>query len=353
MSLVDSIKLLGKADKLVRTLPTRAAITADEAAAGAILVGGNFGSLVFGENRELIVCRSARAVIPAGKLKAGTTTTFIVNEWSSGKREKDTAERITLIVQAVPKPLTVNPPVSTFQPAASGVKWTGPKSVQWLANKFGGLYRVEAGQRERLAGIAAEIGELSNVVALNGGSLTIEDVRHTAGGIVAATGGEELIVRNCVGYAPPHEYWLANFDKPLKRLLLDNSGITAPIRQGVHQAAIRLMQIDSAEMIGRHCADGDKPTYTVVGSKADGKWIKQAVQDRSGGEHYWRDFHIDGLVDLGWMKDADIAPEQLKLSHWKNCTMAGLSFAWMQPGTRVVLENCVVNGVKTTHQWSF
>jgi hypothetical protein len=72
------------------------------------------------------------------------------------------------------------------------------------------------------------------------------------------SGGNNIYFKNNVMLGRPHNYVYANFNNRLHNLTIDHSGTSVAIQQGGHfsngnpvgEAAIRLMQVDYATLIG-------------------------------------------------------------------------------------------------------
>ncbi len=187
-----------------------------------------------------------------------------------------------------------------------------------------------------------------------GGRVSLKNVIHYAGAIVWSMGAELVEIVNCWAMDVPEKYWFANFTHELKNLIIDNAHCPHAIKQGQHEAAIRLMQVDNATITGLH----------VIGS-----FFKQAVQDRPGGrgkprdsfaQHVWRNCKITGGVDLGNIKlptDVNFPFGTLSLSKWDGCDVDHFTYTdggkngltWDEMGIRCIqFTNTKIAGKPTT-----
>ena len=166
----------------------------------------------------------------------------------------------------------------------------------------------------------------------NGGSAALNIVSQSNGAIAMCQGGTSFSATNCWSDGVPDKYWFANFTNRLAQVRIDNTGCPHPIKQAQHtEAAIRLMQVDDAELDG----------LNVLGSK-----YKQAVQSRPGGhgkpgrEHYtrhvWRKCNISG--GAGACFDA---------GNFKDPTDVNFPFGTLD---LLRLEDCVLDGFELTSQ---
>jgi hypothetical protein len=176
-------------------------------------------------------------------------------------------------------------------------------------------------------------------VTLNvGASVRLDIVGVSNGCIFWGHGGKSAELHNVYSDGVPDKYAICNFDHPLDSLVIDNSGTNKVIQQGEHEAAVRIMQVTNLLVVG----------LKVKGHKYKddkGKWHywKQAVQDRSGGQHIWRNCEIEGPVDIGYMTDPNIPIQPLTRSRWENCTLS--EWPAIRDGVqRVEYVNCVIAG---------
>jgi hypothetical protein len=171
-----------------------------------------------------------------------------------------------------------------------------------------------------LKNLRVEIPPKAAVVQVSGGSVICQNITQTGGALTYCEGGESVTIQSCASLGRPDKYWFINATNLLKKLRIDNTGVSQPILQGNNEAAVRLMQVDDAE---------------IIGLKVKGSGCKQAVQDRPGGrpgeiyrQHIWKNCQITGGVDLGNFKDetdVNFPFGKLLLTHWEDCHIDEMS----------------------------
>lgn len=168
----------------------------------------------------------------------------------------------------------------------------------------------------------------------SGASLKMENCSADAGTIFHGHGGNTVILKNCWSDGDVWSYRICNFVNPLKKLIVDNSGIKKILKQGKREAAIRIMQTEYAEFHG---------LIVQAYEYEPGKYWKQAVQDRSGGIHKWYNCDIRGQCDIGYMTTPDIPIMPLEHSYWESCKME--MWPHITKGVKkVTYKNCYIAG---------
>lgn len=178
------------------------------------------------------------------------------------------------------------------------------------------------------------------------GNCDLENLTSDGACLFWGEGGNIVTLTNCTASGSPANYAICNFDAPLASLTI-NGGSYA---QGKNQAAIRLMEVTNS--LVENC--------TFVGSN-----FKQCVQDRSGGNHLWKNVTVKVTPGHGWTADIGPmswedystpanTPQPLALSEWINCTLPD----WPQverPGNRktvqrIVYQGCTIDGEKNVNK---
>jgi hypothetical protein len=239
------------------------------------------------------------------------------------------------IVVPVGAPITVHNGTINF---SGGHGATGDGSMA--------CFQVRTGATIILLDLRFNIPANHAVVRADGGSAKCTNIVQSAGAIFWGSGFDRCEIANCYAENPPEKYWWCNFNHRGNILRGDNTACSHPILQGIHEAAIRIMQVDDLEMVG----------FVTKGSG-----VKQDVQDRPAGQpgdvfkqHIWRGCKFD-RVDCGNFKDKTDVHFPfgiLRLSRWENCIIG--HFANTAQGAnpigkamgidRIEQVNCTIGG---------
>ncbi len=169
------------------------------------------------------------------------------------------------------------------------------------------------------------------VESRSGGTLFAQDIHMDGGGFWRGWGGEDVRLYRVVSTGVPYAYMFSNFNEQVRNLVIDNRGVSTPIRQGKREAAIRLMNIDEGVLIG----------LKTIAHLNDGRPWKQDVQFRPT-SNYFEVINCDfGIVDIG---DIAIRTPPLKVKKVKFID-SRIKQAHKVPGAgEVIYVNTYVDG---------